>query len=79
MYLNTILEERAIGLCGEQPRWFVLKRTRTLADRVKKFDAQGAASIKEFHYYRPIPRSQPEAVTNLSSTKGQGFRQNDGY
>jgi hypothetical protein len=77
--LNTILEERAIELCGEQQRWFDLKRTRTLVDRVKKYNAQGAASIKEFHYYRPIPQSQLDAVTNLSSNKGQGFWQNEGY
>lgn len=72
--INTILEERAIELCGEQQRWFDLKRTKTLVDRVKKYNAQGAASIKEFHYYRPIPQSQLDAITNPGE-----FIQNNGY
>jgi len=78
--INTILEERAIELCGEQQRWFDLKRTKTLVDRVKKYNAQGAASIKEFHYYRPIPQAQLDAITNLvSAPGGEGFWQNTGY
>ncbi|HPJ79858.1 MAG TPA: RagB/SusD family nutrient uptake outer membrane protein [Prolixibacteraceae bacterium] len=78
--INTILEERAIELCGEQQRWFDLKRTKTLVDRVKKYNAQGAASIKEFHYYRPIPQAQLDAITNLASAPGgEGFWQNTGY
>ncbi len=77
--INTILDERAIELCGEQQRWFDLKRTKTLVERVKKYNAQASANIKEFHYYRPIPQAQLDAVTNLSSTSGTGFWQNEGY
>jgi hypothetical protein len=77
--INTILDERAIELCGEQQRWFDLKRTKTLVDRVKAYNAQGGANIKNFHYYRPIPQSQLDAVTNKSTTAGTGFWQNDGY
>lgn len=77
--INTILDERAIELCAEQQRWFDLKRTKTLVDRVKKYNAQAAANIKEFHYYRPIPQAQLDAVTNFSDSQGTGFWQNAGY
>lgn len=72
--INTILDERAIELCGEQQRWFDLKRTKTLVDRVKAYNAQGAASVKDIHLRRPIPQSQLDAVANK-----EVFKQNDGY
>ena len=62
--INTILDERALELCGEQQRWFDLKRTHTLLDRVKKYNGQGAGNIAAKHYYRPIPEAQMIAVTN---------------
>jgi starch-binding outer membrane protein, SusD/RagB family len=77
--INTILDERAIELCGEQQRWFDLKRTKTLVSRVKAYNAQGAANVKDFHLLRPIPQAQLDAVTNKSTTEGQGFWQNPGY
>ena len=77
--INTILDERAIELCAEQQRWFDLKRTKTLVDRVKKYNAQAAPNIKDFHYYRPIPQAQLDAVTNFSDSPGTGFWQNAGY
>lgn len=72
--LDVILDERAIELCGEQQRWFDLKRTRTLVDRVKAYNAQGKAIVKDIHYLRPIPQSQLDAVTNRDE-----FLQNTGY
>jgi hypothetical protein len=76
--LETILEERAIELCGEQQRWFDLKRTKTLVSHVKAYNAQGAANVEDYHLLRPIPQAQLDAVTNLGS-QGEGFWQNDGY
>jgi len=90
--INTILEERAIELCGEQHRWFDLKRTHKLVELVKARNAQ-AQAIEAKHYYRPIPLSQMDACTNVISTpasadaKGvlqytttaDGFWQNPGY
>lgn len=78
--IETILEERAIELCGEQQRWFDLKRTHTLVDRVKKYNPQGSGQIKDVHYLRPIPQAQIDAVTNYSATEAEGmFWQNTGY
>jgi len=77
--IETILDERALELCGEQQRWFDLKRTKTLVSRVKAYNAQGAASIQAFHMLRPIPQAQMDAVTNKSTAVGTGFWQNPGY
>jgi hypothetical protein len=77
--LETVLEERAVELCGEQQRWFDLKRTKTLVDHVKAYNAQGAANIKDYHLLRPIPQAQMDAVTNYSTNEGEGFWQNNGY
>jgi starch-binding outer membrane protein, SusD/RagB family len=76
--IETILQERAIELCGEQQRWFDLKRTKTLVDHVTKYNAQASANIKSTHLLRPIPKSQIDAVTNFTTDKS-GFYQNDGY
>lgn len=91
--INTILDERAIELCGEQQRWFDLKRTHTLIDRVKAYNAQGKDNVALKHYYRPIPLSQLDACTNVIdtpasqeangvlnyTTTANGFWQNPGY
>ena len=62
--IETILQERALELCGEYQRWFDLKRTHTLIDHVKKYNAQASGNIAAKHYYRPIPLSELESVTN---------------
>ena len=91
--IETILKERAIELCGEYQRWFDLKRTHTLLDHVKKYNAQASKNINVKHYYRPIPLNELEAVTNRSSdapsqdangvlqytSASEGMWQNPGY
>lgn len=91
--IETILKERALELCGEFHRWFDLKRTHTLIDHVKKYNAQASGNIAVKHYYRPIPLTEFETVTNRSDLQvaqdangvlqynaaDNGFWQNPGY
>jgi starch-binding outer membrane protein, SusD/RagB family len=78
--INVILDERARELCGEQQRWFDLKRTGTLVDRVTLYNGSAATNIKSFHTLRPIPQPQLDAITNKTAGEDpEGFWQNEGY
>jgi hypothetical protein len=72
--LDFILDERAREFAGEQLRWFDLKRTGKLVERVKALNPDVAPAIQPFHTVRPIPRAQLDAVTNREE-----FTQNPGY
>ncbi|PZX50978.1 RagB/SusD family nutrient uptake outer membrane protein [Algoriphagus chordae] len=71
--LDFILDERAREFAGEQLRWFDLKRTNKLVDRVPALNPD-VKSVDQHHMIRPIPQSQLDAVTNRSE-----FTQNPGY
>lgn len=83
--IDTILEERAVEFCGEQMRWFDLKRTGKLYEYVEKYNAQASANLKadgNKHYlYRPIPQNEIDAVQNFTTEVNSttGFWQNPGY
>ncbi len=72
--LDFILDERARELAGEQIRWFDLKRTGKLLERVKAHAPDNADNIQSHHVLRPIPQTQLDAVTNKDE-----FKQNAGY
>ena len=72
--LDFILDERAREFAGEQLRWFDLKRTGKLVDRVKALNPDAIPYIKATHVVRPIPQGQIDAISNKDE-----FRQNDGY
>lgn len=72
--LDFILNERAIELYGEMHRWYDLKRTNTLLDRVRLYNPPASGNIKEIHLVRPIPQTQLDRVTNPGD-----FQQNPGY
>ncbi|HUX55970.1 MAG TPA: RagB/SusD family nutrient uptake outer membrane protein [Bacteroidales bacterium] len=72
--LDFILDERAREFAGEQLRWFDLKRTGKLVDRIKALNPDAAPNIQAYHNLRPIPQSQLDAVTNPDE-----FKQNEGY
>jgi starch-binding outer membrane protein, SusD/RagB family len=72
--LDFILDERAREFAGEQLRWFDLKRTNKLVERVQLHNPDAKSFIKEFHMIRPIPQSELDAVTNKEE-----FKQNPGY
>lgn len=72
--LDFILEERARELGGECHRWYDLKRTGTLLERVKLYNVDAAPNIQEYHLLRPIPQTQIDRVSNPGD-----FPQNPGY
>jgi hypothetical protein len=72
--IDFILDERAREFAGEELRWFDLKRTSKLVERVKKYNPDAAQYIQTFNALRPIPQAQIDAVTNKDT-----FKQNPGY
>lgn len=73
--INTdyILDERSRELAGELTRWFDLKRTNKLVERVKKYNPDGLY-ITDIHNVRPVPLADMNNITNKGS-----FKQNPGY
>ncbi|PHN01055.1 RagB/SusD family nutrient uptake outer membrane protein [Flavilitoribacter nigricans] len=72
--LDFILDERAKELAGEMHRWYDLKRTGKLLDRVRAHNSDASPNIKEMHLVRPIPQTQIDRVSNPGD-----FPQNPGY
>lgn len=72
--IDFILDERARELAGEQLRWFDLKRTGKLGERIAAHNPDAAQYFQSFHSLRPIPQEQIDAVTNKAE-----FTQNPNY
>ncbi len=72
--IDFILDERGRELCSEMTRWYDLKRTGKLVERVQKYNPDAADNIKSYHMYRPIPTATLDATTNKDE-----FGQNEGY
>ena len=73
MDMEMIYQERARELAGEQTRWMDLKRWGNLVERVKLYNPDAAANVKETHNLRPIPQTQ------IDRTENAGFGQNPGF
>lgn len=73
--MEFLYDERARELLGEGHRWTDLKRWGNLVERVKKYNPEGSANIKDIHMYRPIPQEQIDLVDGGNSA----FPQNPGY
>lgn len=71
--LDFILDERGRELAGEQQRFFDLKRTGKLLERVRKYNPN-ASAIQDYHQLRPIPQAELDAIVNKDE-----FKQNPGY
>lgn len=71
---DYFLDERAREFCGEQHRWFDLKRTGTLIERMKMYagNSQARTNFSEKFTVRPIPQIQIDAI-------GDPSYQNTGY
>jgi len=72
--LDFILDERGREFAGETYRWYDLKRTGKLLERVRQYNLDAAPNIKEMHLVRPIPQTQIDRVSNPGD-----FPQNPGY
>ncbi|MGY2134718.1 RagB/SusD family nutrient uptake outer membrane protein [Hymenobacter sp. HD11105] len=82
--IDFILDERTRELAGEMMRWYDLKRTGKLVERVKAYNpplttrasgvygSRAALNIQDFHVLRPIPQ------TEIDRTNGK-ITQNDKY
>jgi hypothetical protein len=76
--MDFILDERARELCGEQLRWFDLKRlgTEAMVARIRQYAGNlDARNNFDAHFtVRPIPQVELDAITNK-----EDFPQNDDY
>lgn len=71
--IDFVLDERARELATEYQRFFDLKRTGKLVERVQAHNTDAAPFIQNFHALRFIPQNQLDAMEN-----GQAY-QNPGY
>lgn len=69
--IDFILDERARELCGEQLRWFDLKRTGKLVEYVSSFNPD--ADIQDFHVLRPYPTAQVQLMSNSGDFVQEGY------
>ncbi|MEQ9221657.1 MAG: RagB/SusD family nutrient uptake outer membrane protein [Cyclobacteriaceae bacterium] len=65
--IDMILDERARELMGEFTRWFDLKRTEKLIDRVSRMNlwAANGGEIDEHHLLRPIPQGEIDRASTV--------------
>lgn len=78
MDMEMIYQERARELAGEQTRWMDLKRWGNLVERVKAYNPDAAANVKDIHNLRPIPQTQIDR-TEKAADGSPGFPQNPGF
>ncbi|MBT1710087.1 RagB/SusD family nutrient uptake outer membrane protein [Fulvivirgaceae bacterium PWU5] len=70
MSIDFILDERGRELGGEFQRWYDLKRTGKLLERVRAYNPDAAPNIQDHHLVRPIPQPQFDGMPD-PETLGQ--------
>lgn len=75
-FVDWMLEERGRELFGELNRWEDLVRTGTLVARVKLYNPDATANIKDYHKLRPIPNTH---IDRLLPKPAIADVQNPGY
>jgi hypothetical protein len=75
-FVDWMLEERGRELYGELNRWEDLARTGTLVARVKLYNPDATASIKDYHKLRPIPNTHVDRLLPIQPVEEV---QNPGY
>jgi hypothetical protein len=73
--MEFLYDERARELLGEGHRWTDLKRWGNLVERVKLYNPEASANIKDMHNLRPVPDEQIDLVDGGNTA----FPQNPGY
>ncbi|MBR9919372.1 MAG: RagB/SusD family nutrient uptake outer membrane protein [Bacteroidetes bacterium] len=71
--IDFILDERARELATEYQRFFDLKRTGKLVERVSAYNTDAAPYIQEYHKLRFIPQTQIDAMTNAVGYQNPGY------
>lgn len=71
--INFFLDERARELATEYQRFFDLKRTGKLVERVKAHNHDAAPNIQAYHGLRFIPQSQLDAMTDAAGYQNPGY------
>lgn len=71
--IDFILDERARELATEYQRFFDLKRTDKLVERIQMHNHDAAPFIQQFHALRFIPQIQIDAMVNGASYQNPGY------
>jgi len=71
--IDFILDERARELATEFQRFFDLKRTGKLVERVRAYNHDAAPNIQEYHALRFIPQSQIDAMLDGANYQNPGY------
>lgn len=71
--IDFILDERGRELATEYQRFFDLKRTGKLIERVQAYNRDAGPAIQDFHALRFIPQIQIDAMRNSEGYQNPGY------